>query len=114
MQEKSPGKPGLFSALLGQDLYPVAVRVLDEVDAHLLVDEADDAQLLVLFARGLVVVHTQGEVDLALAEVVGLLMVAQPGEFELEARFPVAEEDQLVGAVRRRLSRTGLRPRASS
>ena len=59
-----------------------------------------------LFARGLVVVHTQGEVDLALAEVVGLLMVAQPGEFELEARFPVAEEDH---GIRFRVQLNGLK-----
>ena len=51
--------------------------------------------------RGGLVLHAHGEVDLVVAQVIGLGAVAQPGQFQLKRRGAVGEIDQDEGAVRR-------------
>ena len=83
----------------GEDFDPVAVGVFDEVDAHVGILEADAPHGGVLGVEGIVVLGTEGEVELLVAEVVGFGAVAEPGEFELEIALMVGEVDNLEGAV---------------
>ena len=82
------------------DLHPVAVRVLDKVDAHGRVLKADAAHLLVQGVRRLVVVGHKAQMALVLAQVVGLVrVVAQPGELQAPVVVLVLEEDELEALV---------------
>ena len=102
------GSPG------GDDLDPVPVRVRDEVDAHGGVLKADAAHGRMLGVGGVVVLRPQGQVELALPQVVFLRMVPQPGELQAEVRLAVPQVDDDEAAVGRRLPLpTGSRPRAS-
>ena len=53
----------LLRAICREDFQPAAVGILDEVDAHALVHEAHAAHLLVQGARGVDVVHLEGQVS---------------------------------------------------
>ena len=58
---------------------------MDEIEVHLLVLVADASHLAVVFTNGVVVaLHADGEMALVVAELVGLRMVAQPGELQAE------------------------------
>lgn len=89
-----------LSALDRQHLDPVIVRIMNKVEPHRFVLEANTAHLLVE-GPDLVVValdpHTQ--VALVFAQFIGLVVVTQPGEFEQEGRYPVGEIDQYERAV---------------
>ena len=101
------------------DLDPVPVRVADEVDAHGGVLEADAAHFLVLGVGGLVVSGLQGQVELALPQIVLLGVVPQPGQLQAEIRLSVSQEDEDKAAVLRLFpadwgeAQGGSRPRAS-
>ena len=62
---------------------------MDEIDAHAGVFKADAAHPRVLFVQLVEPVGYEREVVFELAEVVGLLPVAQPGELEGEVALPV-------------------------
>ena len=95
-------------SLLRHNLNPVAVGVGDEVDAHGGVLKADAAHGLVPGVEGVVFVGAEGQVELALPQVVGLLPVPEPGQLQLEGGAGlVPQEDQLEGAVVGLLLRTG-------
>ena len=74
---------------------------MDEIEVHRAVFKADAAHLLVQGMRGGFVLHAHGEVDLVVAQVIGLGAVAQPGQLQLKRRGAVGEVDQDEGAVRR-------------
>ena len=61
----------------GQHFDPVVVRIVDEVESHFVVFEADASQLLVVGAYGFVVARdADAEVAFVLAQFVGLLITA--------------------------------------
>src|SRR5208337_4410544 len=62
----------LVRALVGYDLQPVPVGIVDEVDAHGWILVADASHLLVPAVRTCVVIDAQGEMELVVPEVVGL------------------------------------------
>ena len=68
------------------DLDPVAVRVLDEVDAHLGILVADDPHLLVFSVDGVIVRGAEGQVELPLPQVVGVLPVPELRQLQGEGR----------------------------
>ena len=75
-----------------QDFYPVVVRVVDEIQAHRLVFVAYAAHFLVEFPHFVVVAfHSQTQVAFVFSQFIGSLVVAQPGQFEQEARGIVGE-----------------------
>ena len=83
-----------------QHLDPIVVRVVDEVEPHLPVLEADPTVLAVPGPYFVVVAcHAQAEVALVIAQLVGSLFVAQPGELQPEPRLAVAQVDQYERAV---------------
>ena len=104
---------GALSARGGHYLYPVAVGVLDEVDAHGLVDEADAAHLLVPGAGGGKILHPERQVYLPLAQVVGLGVVAQQVSSSWKSVVPSPRYTSLKEPSAASFSRTGSRPRAS-
>lgn len=68
-----------------EDLDPVVVRVMDEVEAHLVVLKADAPHLAVVFSDLVVVaLHTHAEMRLVVAELIRALMVAEPGQLQPE------------------------------
>ena len=95
-----PAGAGVFTLLARDDLQPVAVRVGDKVDAHGRVLEADAAHLLVLFVRGLEIIHAEREVELVVAEIVRLVPVAQPCQLEQVRRCAVGQVYNNEAAVR--------------
>ena len=88
--ENPPAGLGLWEALfvLGHDLQPVAVRVLNEVDAHGGIFVADAAHGLMLGFGGVKVGHGEGQVEFPLAQVIGLGMIPQPGQLQTEGCAP--------------------------
>ena len=62
----------------GNDLKPVAVRVLDKIDPHCGIFVADTTHLPVLFVSSVKIVRAEGKVEFALAQIVFLRMVPQP------------------------------------
>ena len=54
-----------------------------------------------LLERARVVLDGEGKVKLLLTEVVGLSVIAQPCQLKAESGRAVAEEDDLIAAVRR-------------
>ena len=88
-----------------QDFNPVAVGVVDEIEVHRAVFKADAAHFFVQGMRGGLVLHAHGEVNLVVAQVIGLGAVAQPGQLQLKRRGAVGEIDQDEGAVRLRPGR---------
>ena len=65
-------------------LDPVVVGIVDEVEPHVVILEADAAHRTVVFTDGVVVSgHAQAEVAFVFAQFMGRCgVVAQPGEFE--------------------------------
>ena len=94
-----PSPYGIGSVTGGEDFDPVAVGIFDEVDAHVGVLEADTAHGGVFGVEGIVVLGTEGEVELLVAKVVGFGAVAEPGELKLEVALMVGEVDNLEGTV---------------
>ena len=83
------------------DLQPVAVGILDEVDPHGRVFKADAAHLLVQRVSRGEVVDAKSQVELLLPDVVGLRVIPQPGQLELEFRGVVGyvDDDELPVGV---------------
>lgn len=97
-----PDQPLFFSValiFLRHDLDPIAVGIGDEVDPHGRVFKADAAHVLVLLVQLLVLIGVEGQVELALAQVVGLLAVPQPGQLQLKLGEAVPQVHQTEGAV---------------
>ena len=89
----------IFLFMLGHDLDPIAIGIGDEVDPHGRVFKADAAHVLVLLVQLLVLIGVEGQVELALAQVVGLLAVPQPGQLQLKLGETVPQVHQTEGAV---------------
>lgn len=102
-----------FGLPVGDDLDPVAVGVLDEIDAHSRVFKADAAHLPVLGVPDVEFVGDEGQVKLPLTQIIGLRAVLQPGQLQLKAGDPVPQIDQPEGAVLGVDLSGGARPRAS-
>ena len=85
--------------LVGENLKPVSVGICDKIDAHCRIFEADTAHLLVQPVRGFVVVRTERKMEFTLAEVIGLGMIAQPCELQLEPAVRRCKIDEDEGAV---------------
>ena len=86
--------------LLRDNLDPVAVGVRDEVDTHSRVLKADAAHGFVLGVQGIVLAGVEGQVELALPQVVGLGAVPEPGQLQKEgAAGLIPQENQLESAV---------------
>ena len=58
------GAPFLLSSF-GDDLDPVSVRVLDEINAHLLIFKTDTAHFFVLFVSARKIVRREREMKFA-------------------------------------------------
>ena len=88
------------------DLDPAAVRIGDEVEAHTRILLHDAAHLLVQGVEGVVVIHANAHVGVAVAVVIRALVSAVPRELELEVGLVVADEDDepepSSGPLRRR------------
>ena len=93
------GLSAFESFVRGDDFEPVAVRVLDEINAHGRIFKADAAHGGVLLMGGFVVIRLEGQVELALAQVVSAGVVAQPGELQLKAAFGIRHIHDDIGAV---------------
>ena len=85
----------------GQHFDPVVVRVVDEVESHFLVFEADASQLLVVGAYGFVVARdADAEVAFVFAQFVGRRgVIPQPGQLQAESGFSVAQVGEDEAAV---------------
>ena len=93
------GLSAFESFVWGDDFEPVAVRVLDEINAHGRIFKADAAHGGVLLMGGFVVIRLESQVELALAQVVSAGVVAQPGELQLKAAFGIRHIHDDIGAV---------------
>lgn len=72
----------LFGA---ENLDPIIIRIMDEINSHRRILEADDPVLLMKLMYLIVVaIETEGEMRLILPEFVGTLVVAKPCQFEAE------------------------------
>lgn len=80
---------------------PVAIGILNEVDAHLLILKGDAAHGLVFGEGSGVVVGLEGEVELLIAEVVRLGTVAHPGQLQQVFAAAVGEVDDDEFTTRR-------------
>ena len=58
------------------DLDPVSVRIIDEVDAHILVLIAHAAHRLVFLIGFLHVIHLESQMEFIVPQIVGFLAVA--------------------------------------
>ena len=68
----------------GNDLQPVAIGVIDKVDAHGGVFKADAAHFLMQGVGGFKVLGLEGQMEFQFAQVILLGMTLQPGQFQLE------------------------------
>lgn len=75
------------------DLDPVSVRIIDEVDAHILVLIAHAAHRLVFLIGFLHIIHLESQMEFIVPQIVGFLAITQPGELE---RKPVAMSPMYV------------------
>ena len=95
---------GLFifkSFLLGDDLNPVVVRIIDKVDDHILVFITDAAHLFMQGMGACKIVDFESQMGFIIAQIVRLLPVFEPGQFELVKSLTVTEKDDNETAVRR-------------
>ena len=70
-----------------QDLDPVAIRIADEIDAHLFILETDAAHRLVFLMSSLEVVRAHREMEFIFAEIVRFLADVDPSELEFVLRL---------------------------
>ena len=76
------------------NLDPVVVRIMDEINAHLHVFIADTSHLLMQGMRGGKIVDNQRQMEFVVAQVVGFLSIPHPGKFQLMAGLAVTEKDE--------------------
>ena len=81
----------LFSC--GDHFQPVAVRVGDEVNTHGRIFVANAAHFLVELVGGIKVVGAKCQMELTLAQIIGLGMILQPGQLQLKAALGIAQVD---------------------
>lgn len=77
------GMRAILGSLGGDDLDPESIRILDKVDAHVLVDLHHAAHLGVVRKRRVVIVHGKREVNVSAAVILGLGAAEVPGELQL-------------------------------
>lgn len=82
-----------------QNFNPITVRILNEINSHRLVDKTNPAVFLMKFQCFLIIVCRYCQVKFALAQIVFLRMVFQPGQFQPESGFAVAEINDDIRAV---------------
>lgn len=71
---------GLFQR---KNLNPIIIRVIDEIQSHLFILEANTAHFLVELAYFIVIAcHTETKMAFVFSQFVGFRMVAQPGQFQ--------------------------------
>ena len=95
MKRNSPSLESSFvkSSLLRNDLDPVVVGIVYEVDVHLGVFVADAAHLLMAGMGGFVIIDLECQMKFIVAEIVRLLAVAEPRQFQLMRAVPVLQID---------------------
>ena len=81
------------------DLDPVPVRIIDEIDSHGRILETDASHLLMSLMKCIEFIRDKSQVKLLIAQIIGLLLVPHPGELQLEVCPSVLEKDNLVTAV---------------
>ena len=92
--------PVAWSFLYGQHLDPVVVGIVDEVEPHFVIFIADPSPFPVVGPDAVVVpCDAHAKVAFVFAELVGLRVVAQPGQLQAERGLPVAQINQDEGAV---------------
>ncbi len=81
------------SPFLRDDLEPVVVWIFAKVNVHLGVFVADAAHLLMAGMGGFVIIDLECQVKFVVAEIVRLLAVSEPGQFQLVRAVPVLQID---------------------
>lgn len=71
--------PGSFR-LSRDDFYPVAVGILDKIDAHRFIFKANAPHFLMTGMRGFHIIYRKGQVEFIIPQIIGILFpVSQPG-----------------------------------
>ena len=80
------------------DFQPVSIRVGDEIDTHSGIFKANAAHLLMQTVGSFEVIRAEGQMELALAQIIGLGMILQPSQFQLKIALVIAHinDDEAV------------------
>lgn len=68
--------------MAGDDLQPIAVWIIDEIDAHGIVFKADTAHFAVLGQRFFIIIDFKSQMELIVPQLIRLLAVTQPGQLQ--------------------------------
>ena len=74
-----------------KNLQPVAIRIGDEVDAHILIDECNTAHLCMFCKSSVIVICTKRQMELVVAEIIRLFAIPHPGQFQFVAGRSVSK-----------------------
>jgi hypothetical protein len=86
---------------LGDDLNPVAVRIIDKVDNHILILITDAAHFFMQGMGACEIVDFESKMEFIITQIIKLLSISEPGQFELMKSLTVTEKDDNETAVRR-------------
>ena len=75
------------------NLDPIRIRIFAKVDSHVGVFVADAAHLLMAGMGCFVIIDLECQVKFVVAEIVRLLAVSEPGQFQLVRAVPVLQID---------------------
>lgn len=75
------------------DFQPVPIRVGDEIDTHSGIFKADAAHFFMQTVGSFEVVRAEGQMELALTQIIGLGVVFQPGQFQFKIALVIAHID---------------------
>jgi hypothetical protein len=91
----------VLSIFLGNDLHPISVGILDEVNAHRRVFITHATHLLVMREGGGVVVGYQSQMKLIIPKIVGFRTVSKPGQFKFVRSSCVTQKNEYEAFVGR-------------
>jgi hypothetical protein len=86
---------------LGDNLDPVIVRIIYEVDSHGFVFVADAPHFFMQSMSGGIIVGNKGKMEFVIPEVIGLLPVSKPGQLKLMRSLAIPEKNKDKASVRR-------------
>ena len=86
----------LFS-IIGENLKPVSVGIVDEVKPELLVFETNAPHLFVQFMGRFIVIHLKRDMRFVVAQIVWALFIPKPGK--LDAALAIRHKANFVAAI---------------
>ena len=80
-----------FCSLLGNNLNPIPVRILNKINSHFVIHKTNTSHLTMFPQRSLVIANGQSQMKFPFPQIIFLGMVCQPRQLQFKTGIPVPE-----------------------